>query len=179
MSQKMSTKCPKCGLPIIAPAGPGLAEIGLMGEFPGIEEKRQGAPFVGVTGRLLRTELARFGIPLWECKATNLWGHDPVEKDDAEFDFHFGNVVKFLKTCKYLLLMGSEVSHAFLGENVTDITGLNVKCTFFPNAVIIVPSPNPAILMHSTLGEFRFALQRFSELTTKEKERGRKNNKKK
>ena len=174
----MST-CPKCSLPLVSPDGPQNAKIGLLGEFPGIDEKKAGHPFVGPTGRILRTELARIGIPLWECKVTNLWGHDPIEKNETEFDFHFGNAVKFLKTCKYLLLMGSEVSHAFLDQNVTDVTGLNVKCTFFPNAVIIVPSPNPAILMHSTLGEFRFALQRFSELTTKEKERGRKDHKKK
>jgi len=56
-------------------AGPAKARIMLIGEQPGAQEDRQGRPFVGPAGRLLRNALADAGIPAGACYLTNAVKH--------------------------------------------------------------------------------------------------------
>ena len=53
--------------------GEGSARLPVMilGEAPGREEDSRGRPFVGASGKLLRSELQRAGIPLNKCYLTN------------------------------------------------------------------------------------------------------------
>ena len=152
-------KCPQCGLLLVPASGPLNAKIGIMPEFPGWEEKKQGLPLVGETGKIAQAEFGKLGIALHECRISNLWGHDPVE-DEKELGWHMAQAIRALKKCKLILLMGSEVTQALLGSNVSDLYGLKVECEFFPDSVIMV-SPNPAIALHSTVGELRLSIQKF------------------
>lgn len=43
----------------------------ILGEAPGREEDSRGRPFVGASGKLLRSELIRAGVPLTQCYLTN------------------------------------------------------------------------------------------------------------
>jgi len=43
----------------------------ILGEAPGREEDKRGRPFVGPSGKLLRSELLKAGLPLKKCYITN------------------------------------------------------------------------------------------------------------
>ncbi len=53
--------CPLQDQPCAKPEGDPAAKVALLGEAPGAEEARAGRPFVGQSGRLLDTVLARLG----------------------------------------------------------------------------------------------------------------------
>ena len=74
-----------------------------------------------------------------------------------------------LKECqnrKGILLLGSECAKTFLRKGVMEVTGLRVEdeCDLF-KADVVICSPNPAIVFQptGTVGELRFALERFAE----------------
>ena len=48
------------------------AKIMLVGQAPGIQENRQGRPFIGPAGQFLRSTLADVGLPLDQCYFTNI-----------------------------------------------------------------------------------------------------------
>ena len=52
--------------------GPVNAPLVVLGEAPGAEEERQGRPFVGPSGRLLRRMLAEAGVPWGACYVMNV-----------------------------------------------------------------------------------------------------------
>jgi DNA polymerase len=56
-------------------AGPAKAELMLVGEQPGDQEDRQGAPFVGPAGEVLRDALERAGIDVAATYLTNAVKH--------------------------------------------------------------------------------------------------------
>lgn len=60
-------------------AGPSSARIVLVGEQPGDQEDRQGAPFVGPAGRLLRDALEEAGIDAKTAYFTNAVKHFKFE----------------------------------------------------------------------------------------------------
>lgn len=155
-------KCPNCGNLLVKPAGPESSRILLMGEFPGVDELRMGVPFVGMIGDIVRRELARAGVQMVACRATNLWQHGKNEKG-CILDWHINRAALELKGKKYVLAMGSEVTRAFFGVNVMDVSGLVLKSKVYPD-VIFMACPNPAILLHAPVGEFRLALRKFEEL---------------
>jgi uracil-DNA glycosylase family 4 len=71
-------QCGVCGLlktcssPKMAVAGKGSRKILIVGEAPGEQEDKQGKPFVGPAGQLLRTSLRKVGIDLdRDCWTTN------------------------------------------------------------------------------------------------------------
>ena len=58
--------------------GPTETGVAIVGEAPGEEEARQSRPFVGRSGRLLRTELAAIGLEPGKCWITNVVKHRPT-----------------------------------------------------------------------------------------------------
>jgi uracil-DNA glycosylase family 4 len=71
--------CDRCGLRhemrhniCVWGSGPETGDIMLIGIMPGIEEDRQGRPWVGAAGEYLRERLGRIGIDLDDLYSTNL-----------------------------------------------------------------------------------------------------------
>lgn len=155
------TKCPRCHDLMVYPSGPADSNILLVGEFPGHEEIRQGLCFVGQTGAILKAELAKIGIQFSAVRATNLWQHYKDE-DACDIEWHKEKMFNEFKNKKYILLMGSDVSTLLFNKGVMELSGLKMKHPLFPNIVFVV-SPNPAILMHGPIGEFRLALNNFKK----------------
>ena|SRR3990167_3061221 len=160
--------CDICNEKLIPPSGPKTASIGLMGEFPGWYEIEKETVFVGPTGDILKRELAKQGISFMTCLATNLWGHAPND-DEAELSLHFSTAIRALKKCRAVFLMGSDVSQAVFGENIMSISGMVMESDLFSNAEIVIAAPNPAVLAHGGLGEFRLALGAFAQLCHKKR----------
>jgi DNA polymerase len=151
--------CPNCGHLLISSTGNIKSPILLVGEFPGVEEIKQGRAFVGRTGEVLQTELARQGIQMATCYLTNLWQHVKNEKG-CDVRWHLDQLMKEFPTRTHILLMGSDVSQAILGSKVMALSGLRVEVPDFKKIHVWV-SPNPAVVFRSPIGELRLALERF------------------
>lgn len=154
-------KCPNCQKLLVPPAGPPKAPVLIVGEFPGWNEIQRGIPFIGMAGDILKKEFAKVGIQYSACRVTNLWQHAKV-KGDAEFSWHLSQCIKEMRGRRAVLLMGSDCAGAFLEDGVLDVAGMKVKSPLFPKDVkLVMISPNPALLIHDTVGEFRLALAKF------------------
>jgi len=160
---RVAEKCPFCGKSLVQPSGPDNASVGIISEYPGQYELRHLIPFVAdaPAGKILRRELSFFKLDYEKMRVTNVWRHDPSSQE-GEYDWHRVQAIKAVANCKYLLLLGSEATSAFLGNGVMAVSGLWSNSLYFPDK-LIMPAPNPAALIHGTVGEFRLALQKFSE----------------
>ena len=163
----MAKLCKICHEKAVPPLGPKDAEILIIGEFPGQAEIDYGVPFVGPTGKILKAELGRVGMDFRQCRVANLWVHAP-NKNEACYDFSLSIALKEAKDRKGILLLGSECAKTFLRKGVMDVSGLEVQddCEML-SAPLIMCAPNPAILFHGGLGEFRLAMDRFSNAIDK------------
>jgi DNA polymerase len=65
----------KTATQVVFGAGPRTAQVVFVGEQPGDQEDRQGAPFVGPAGALLDRALEEAGIPRSEVYVTNAVKH--------------------------------------------------------------------------------------------------------
>ena len=166
----MSKLCPKCHQISVPPSGPKESPILIMGEFPGDAELKWGKPFVGFTGKVLKTELARFGLDIKQYRLANLWIHLPRKHDDELYEecwnFTLKVALRELQNRKGILLLGSDCAKTFVRKGVMEIAGLRVEddCDLF-KAEVVICSPNPAVVFQPTgvVGELRFALEQFSE----------------
>jgi uracil-DNA glycosylase family protein len=71
--------CPlwEIGTQTVFGVGPAGARLMCIGEAPGLNEDRQGAPFVGAAGRLLNEALAAAGLRREDVYITNIVKHRP------------------------------------------------------------------------------------------------------
>ena len=179
--------CPVCEhYQLVSADGPKDSKLLLVGEYPGVEEIKTGHPWVGEAGQVLNEELERAGLNRDYIRVTNLWLHAPPAKPraapprmklalekwtaatkayDAEFRFHYTQLLKEMVGRKGILLMGSDVTEALLGVTVTSVAGCFVKSDILPK--IALAMMNPAIVFRSgpegTLGETRMAIRRWAE----------------
>lgn len=163
----MRASCPICQHKLVAPSGDPHSTVLVVGEFPGFEEIRLGQPFVGPSGQVLRREIAMAGMQLESCRVTNLWLHGP-SKDEADYEWNREQLMAELKGKVHILLMGSDVAHAFGLPNVMSWSGMNLRHADLPKTVkTCIIAPNPALLLQrdTTIGEFRLAVTKFVEAT--------------
>ena len=83
-------------------AGPASSWLMLIGEQPGDQEDRQGAPFVGPAGRILDTALQRAGIDRDEVYVTNAVKHFRFEADGKR-RLHKTPTVGHVRACRQWL----------------------------------------------------------------------------
>lgn len=69
----------------VGPSGPTTARIAIVGEAPGRDEERDGQPFVGVSGQLLRDCLLGVGIQPSDVFFTNLCRYRPPNNELRAF----------------------------------------------------------------------------------------------
>jgi DNA polymerase I-like protein with 3'-5' exonuclease and polymerase domains/uracil-DNA glycosylase len=67
------------------PRGPSNASIMIVGEAPGVDEERAGAPFVGQSGTELNAQLREAGIDIGDCFLTNVVRYRPPNNDIEAF----------------------------------------------------------------------------------------------
>jgi uracil-DNA glycosylase len=157
--------CEICNKPTIRDGGNVNSPIILAGEFPGMEEINKGVAFVGRTGEILKAEMIRAGIAPKDVCLTNLWLHDPDRLKNGKPNnntpcySHLTNIfLKKIANRKLVLLMGSDFGWLYGGDTIGN-SGLEVEY----DDMMFMVSPNPAIVMHSCVGEFRLALEKFAQ----------------
>lgn len=151
--------CKVCKKKLVEAVGNKSAKFLLVGEFPGYQEIIEGRAFVGRTGEVLQAELSKAGMALQECRLTNLWLHEKDEKN-CNVETHLNEMVKEFKGKTHILLMGSDVVRALLGQSVMNLSGTRLKLPVYKNIHFWV-SPNPAVVFRSPVGELRMAMERF------------------
>lgn len=158
----MRKKCPNCDYLLVNPGGPSNAEILLVGEFPGIDEIRIGAPFVGKMGDILRQEMIRVGMNMYACRATNLWQHK--ENEECDIEWHKNQMIQEFRGRKFVFLMGSELTKMLFGKGVQELSGMEVPHELFPK-IRFFAAPIPPYL--GPVGEFRLAMEKFAKAVKK------------
>jgi uracil-DNA glycosylase family protein len=133
------------------------AQLVLVGEQPGDHEDREGAPFVGPAGRVLRGILESAGIALDDVYMTNAvkhFKHDVRGKRrlhkkpntaeieachpwlDAELNAVRARVVVALGATAARSLLGTTVAIAANRDNEFDLDGRTLVVTYHPSAVL-------------------------------------------
>jgi DNA polymerase len=141
-------------------SGPSRARLLVVGEQPGDEEDREGAPFVGPAGRLLDRALADAGIPRAEVYLTNAVKHFAWEPRGKR-RIHRKPRISEMKACwpwleaelaavrpRLIVCLGATAVQAVVGGNATlkALRGQVVKtpvgpaiATLHPAAVLRAP----------------------------------------
>lgn len=163
-------ECPSCGYKTLEPTGKPSAPILVVGEAPGPEELRRGAPWTHQAGEILRAEFQRAGIALTDCRFTNLWLHaERKRKDDLYqgcYDYCMRNIFEEIQNAKAVLLCGSVPVEQFLRKKVASVNGLCVEPPgLWPVGVLAVGAVSPNSVITGVVGDFRFAVTKFAEYT--------------
>jgi len=151
--------CKSCGrTDLVLPYGNPNSSILIVGESPEEDEMKVGRPFVGKSGRVLKTELGKLGFNLHNALLTNLWLH---EKNDNEECFNTGleSLLKLGKDKELILLLGSDTVKFFTDHSVMQLAGLVIETPYFSGKVMACP--NPSSVFYGTVGEVRMTLEKF------------------
>jgi uracil-DNA glycosylase family 4 len=173
-------ECPSCGYKILAPTGKSGAPILVVGEAPGPEELRRGAPWTHQAGEILRAEFTRAGIALTDCRFTNLWLHaERKKKDDLYqgcFDFCMCDLMDEYCSAQAVLLCGAGPVELLTGKKVGAVNGLVTPAhdPFPQTAVLTVAAVSPNSVITGVVGDFRFAVSKFAEYTKDLRDQNRK-----
>lgn len=143
------------------PFGPGLnpvpgegdpdANIIFIGEGPGFNEDKQGRPFVGVSGQLLRRTMAENGFNEKNVFITNIVKFRPPENRDPlpeEIEFFrpfLDHQIKIIEP-KIIVTLGRFSMYKFFGEGngISRIHGQPKNMTWDGLSVTIFPMFHPA-----------------------------------
>ena len=89
------------------------------------------------------------------------WHHEETDSEEC-YNYNFGLTLSDIRGIEFTLMVGSEVTQPFLGENAGPIAGLWVASKYRPDySMMAVPSVS--VLMNGTVGEWRLALRKFVE----------------
>jgi uracil-DNA glycosylase family 4 len=109
----MSCKnCPLYGQPRVEPRGE-FGGLAVVGEAPGKQEVKEGKPFVGASGKLLRNSLKYFGInfeKIWVTNAVLCHPEENATPDEKTLELCRPRLLEELKKCKKVLLCGASAT---------------------------------------------------------------------
>ena len=153
--------------------GPASARIMLVGEQPGDEEDVQGRPFVGPSGRLLRTLLDAAGIPAGRVYMTNAVKHfyfeprgkkrihkTPMQRHiaachvwlEGELKRERPGVIVTLGATALAAVYGSRIAIAQARtRRLATAQGTPIIATYHPSAILRVPDHEARVQLRATL----------------------------
>lgn len=136
---------------IVPGYGPTTARYAIVGEAPGAEERRQGLPFVGQSGQLLRAALERTGLDPNEAYITNVYKEyrygnpTPSSTEIVAARDELRIELAALPNLDGILLLGNTPLHAFTNQRgITKHRGIHesqlsevpVFATLHPAAIL-------------------------------------------
>lgn len=151
--------CEICQKKILSPFGPTKSPVLVLWDKLTLEEYEKGW-FHSETSGILRNELAKYGLDIWNYRNTSLWLHEPEPKNKPD---KLAQIQKAIAECqdrKLILLLGSDCTKLFLKYSATDVSGILMKSELLTAPVIGTLSPS-AVLGNS-YGEFQLGIQKFS-----------------
>lgn len=150
---------------MINPCGPIDLGFIVVGEAPGIEEEKEGLPFVGKSGKLLMSLLENIGMPREEMYITNAIkirldnNRTPSDDELKEWSISLHEEFKNIKTT-VILTLGTSATKAVLQNydlRISEVRGVALK----HNNYVVIPTFHPSyILRHtSSINQFKKDLE--------------------
>jgi uracil-DNA glycosylase len=162
-------QCQICKKGIIQPRGNKQSKILIIAPSPTLEDLQQGYAFAGVYGNIMRTELAKWGVDLFQLRYTCLWLHDIMKKDEAEKEWHMQQAIQEAIGKEAILMLGTEVVGQFFpGKTATSVSGIPMKADLL-SAPLVMGTLNPLGLIQGSHGEFLLAIHKFTTLIKERK----------
>jgi|WetSurMetagenome_2_1015567.scaffolds.fasta_scaffold00049_15 uracil-DNA glycosylase len=157
-------QCPICKKGIVQPRGNKKSQILVIAPSPTLDDLKSGYPFAGVYGNIMRMELGKWGVDLFQLRYTCLWLHDIVKKDEAEREWHMQQAIQEAIGKEAVLMLGSEVVGAFFpGLTATAVSGIPMKADLL-SAPLVMGTLNPLSLIQGSHGEFSMAIYKFCNI---------------
>jgi uracil-DNA glycosylase family 4 len=147
--------CPKCNLckgrtKAVPGEGNITTEVLFIGEAPGMNEDRQGRPFIGAAGQFLDEMLATIDLKREDCFITNIVkcrppnNRDPLPEEIAACSPYLDRQLALIKPKLIVTLGRYSMAKFFSGESISRIHGkLRVV-----NGLYIIPMYHPAAALH-------------------------------
>lgn len=139
------------------------AQIMFIGEAPGFNENREGRPFIGQAGKLLRKNLASNGFKEADVYITNIVKFRPPENRDptpSEIEFFrpfLDRQIEIIEP-KIIVTLGRYSMYKFLGEgaSISRIHGITKEIDWQGRKITIFPMYHPAAALRagSMMGQF-------------------------
>ena len=163
----MSSHCPACAEVGVPPSGVKESPILIIGSFPDDADLERGRPFMGTTGKVLRSELKIAGIEPFVVRMANLWLHKPNGNENC-YKAGLDIALDEAKGREAILLVGSECVEVFTGHKVMDVCGLQVDSPMLScDTVFAVINPSSVFAPGAGVGEIRLALKKFADACKK------------
>ncbi len=153
-------KCTKCQLsksrtnPVFG-EGNIKARLMFIGEAPGVDEDRQGSPFVGEAGKLLTSLIQKMGFKREEVYITNtVKCHPPNNRDPLEEEV--SSCFEYLKkeieiiSPKVIMTLGKVATYVLMGMKgkIKELAISKIRGKVFSyNSIPVVPTFHPAYLL--------------------------------
>ena len=165
----MNKLCPICSQPIIEARGDKKSQILVVGSDVTDEDLEAGYALSGAYVNVLRGELAKYGLDLFQMRRTSMWLHPEAKgrtkgdvKED-ERDWHFTQVIMEAQDKKIILLLGSTATRFFLnGQAATNVSGLPMKADLL-SAEVVMGTRSPLDALYGNCGEFCLGIKKFAE----------------
>ena len=147
--------CTECGLSkgrtlVVPGEGPENAEIMFIGEGPGMQEDRQGRPFVGPAGQFLEELLALVGLRreqvyicnVIKCRPPN--NRDPLPTEIAACKHWLDDQIRLIKPKIVVTLGRYSMARWFPGQSISKIHGRPIH----RDGIAFFPMFHPAAALH-------------------------------
>lgn len=146
----------KCVSPFGSPSSPFL----IIGSAPADDEIKDGIPFTGKTGGVLKAELRRVGLDYSQFRVTNLWKHIPNKNPKCLEDGAQSAIIE-AKGKKLILLIGSEAVKFFCNVSVEGYNGLIISSSYLSAPVMVCVQPTT--VFHGSVGEIRTTIKKLAD----------------
>jgi len=141
----------------------------ILGEAPGRDEDSMGRPFVGASGKLLRVELQKAGLPLKQCYITNTvkcFPHGTPDKEQINkcSSSYLKEEVQILNPTYILAVGGIALGAVLPGYKIGEVRG-TVNPSWISDGFVF-PIWHPAYILRNRrrLPEWRLDLENFVAL---------------
>lgn len=149
--------CPVCNADIVPISGSG--RLMLLGDSPDPTDLVRGLAWQGRNGSILRTELQRLHVDMYDCKLGYLWFHAPNQNEDC-LRASVTQILNHLSDVKAVCLIGKDVVEYFTSMKVSQVSATKVTSLYWQKPTWACYTP---AMVFQSLGEFRLALSRFVE----------------
>jgi len=161
-AQSLGAKCDECPLRVggkfVPSDGPEHADIAFVGEAPGVQEAREGKPFIGPSGKLLNTVSKQYGIEREEVFLTNATLCRPADGSTptkAAITACRGRLLSELtvRGASTVVALGNSAAFGLLGvEGVTKLRVGPGRTSPYPElaGVRIIPTVHPAACLRQS-----------------------------
>lgn len=154
--------CKKCFLSkertqAVCGEGSPNAKLMFIGEAPGVDEDREGRPFVGEAGKVLTSLIEKMGFKRQEVYITNTvkchppGNRDPLE-DEVSLCFDYLRQEIEIISPKVIITLGKVATYTLMGMKgkIKDISISKIRGNvFFYNHILVVPTFHPAHLLRN------------------------------